>query len=376
MSFRLLVFLLLTVLPGITLQTSAQQKPNKLEADESSDDRGLLLGVYFPEGATWQMLQNAGPLYPDVSPEPHVRYLTFWIFRHQGEATIRSMQGLLVPRNSGFWRVGSHIVKAGDGEDADYDERLWATPAEKPQPLPPKADPEINGQSTTLITYAGPEYVSYQSHWQGGAGNWEYEHMYVSSLDHPSNRLSIEKVLGPQAGMVFKKISKTLDHMNDEPEDGCTCCTGSDREWGLIHVGARWQLYARFHSGTSSSCFQRSQDEILQTNIPQSMWSGGRVDESWEVVRRRLESVLKSEGNSVQHLFFSPKHDFAVSISTSGLAVFKVSDKTHFSVLKQEYFPAACIPVSEEWSQGRFVALWDAEMHKQKLAAIPADAGR
>jgi hypothetical protein len=377
MSFRPILLLLLTVLPGMVLQTSTQQPLHRSEPDtQASEDQGLLLGVYFPEGATWEMLRNAGPWDPDVAPEPHLRYLTFWISLHKGEVTIRPVKGLVVPRKSGFWRIGSQIVKAGEGEDADYDERLWAVPADKQDPQHPETDPEIDGKSTSLITYAGPEYVSYLSHWQGGAGSWEYEHPYVAALDGLTKKSSIVQVLGPQGGVIFKTMSKSLDHMNAEPEDGCTCCTASDTEWGMIHIGAQWRLYARFHSGTSSSCFQRWQDEVLRIKIPQNIWSGGRVNEPWDAIRKKLEYVLKSEDKSVQHLFVSPKYDFAVSVSTRGLAVFKVNEKNHFSLLKREDFPAACIPVSEQWSMGRFVATWDAEMQKQKLAAIPPEAGR
>jgi len=373
----------LLFLPGSALQTSTQPQPSKKEPDaQASDDRGLLLGMYFPNSATWEMLRNAGlesKWVSDISPKPHGKYLTFWIFRQKGEVKIRSMEGLLVPRKNGFWRVGTQIVKSGDSEDADFDEQFWAAPADKREPQPLKVDREINGQSTSLITYAGPEYISYLSHWQGGALLWEYQYTHVSPLDNLTRKLSIGQVLGPQASAVYKGLSQSLDHMNDEPEPdegGCTCCTGLDSEWGLIHVGDQWQAYARFHEGTNSSCSQRWQDEVLRTSIPHSVWSSGRVDEPWDAVRKKLESVLNSEKGSVQHLFLSPKRDFAVSVSTSGLVVFGVRDKIQFSILKKQNFAAACIPVSEQWSMGRFVVAWDAEMLKQKPAAIPAEAGR
>jgi hypothetical protein len=376
-----LSLLFLILLSGSILQVSAQQAPSRKEAGTLiSNDRGLLLGMYFPKDATHDFLRNAGTenhWISEISPEPHGSYITFWISRRNGEVTIKPIEGLLVPRKDGFWRIGSHTVRSGDTEDADFDEQFWAAPADQKELQPRTTDSEINGKSSRLITYAGPDYISYIFHWQGGVGLWEYQFTYVSPLESLTKQLSVAQVLGPQGGTVYKKLSKSLDHMNDkakrgEDMDACNCCTGADSEWGLIHVGDRWQTYARFHEGSSSTCSQGWQDQELRVSIPQGIWSGGRPERSWDALRKEIESVLKIENGAVQHLFLSPKEDVAVSVSTAGLAIFEVKDKT-FSILKKQEFAAPCIPVSEEWSTGRFVAAWDAEMQKQKPATISAE---
>jgi len=56
--------------------------------------------------------------------------------------------------------------------------------------------------------------------------------------------------------------------------------------------------------------------------------------------------------------------------------VFDVRNRTQFSVLKKDAFTAPCIPVSEQWSTGKFVATWNAEMQKQKAAVIPQEENR
>jgi hypothetical protein len=265
-------------------------------------------------------------------------------------------------------------VKSRDAEDADFDEQFWAVPNHKKEPQPAKTDQEINGKSTRLITYAGPEYISYLFHWQGGVGLWEYQQAYVSAVDDLTKELTISKVLGSQAGAVHTKLAKSLDHMNDDvrEQEACNCCTGADNEWGLIHVGDQWQAYARFHEGTSSACSQGAEDYFLRTIIPKNLWSGGRwYGLPWDILRKRAESVLKINSGSVQHLFFSPRLELAVSVGTTGLAVLDVTDKSHFSVVKRLPFASACIPISEQWSVGKFVGGWDSEMQEQKMTEIP-----
>jgi len=380
---RILVLILVSA--AISQLWARQAGTRKAPGTPPSADVGLLLGLYFPKNVTWNMLQNAGgdeKWVPEISLQPHGTYLTFWISRRSGSMTIKPIVGLLVPRKDGFWRIGSRMVQSAPADDDNFDEYFWAAPAgQKTPPELPKTDAEINGMSTRLITYAGPEYISYLSHRQGGAGNWEYQFTYVSPLDHLTKKLSIAQVLGAQAGANYKKLAKSLDHMNDDltetqDRDPCNCCTGDENEWGVIHVHDRWEAYARFHPGTSSSCFQGWQDSVLQTSLPQSLWSGGRSSQPWDASRKQVESALKADNESAQHLFLSPRQDVAVALTTNGVVVFDVRNRTQFSVLKKDAFTAPCIPVSEQWSTGKFVATWNAEMQKQKAAVIPQEENR
>lgn len=163
-------------------------------ASEPAADRGLLLGIYFPNGATWDDLRNYDAQkqkwVPDVSMDPQGKYLTFWISRSGGK------------------------------------------------PGPPKSDSEIDGRSVRLITYAGPEYVASLFHWEGGAGAWEYVYPHVTSVADSTKDLSLEKVLGPATGAQYKRLAKSMNHMID------AAATLVDGE-GNIQKGAylHWELY-------------------------------------------------------------------------------------------------------------------------------------
>jgi hypothetical protein len=358
-------------------QQAAPDKKPAVAADHAGD-RGLLLGIYFPTSASWDNLPNAGPdekWVPDISIEPHGQYLTFWISRSGNTVKVQATEGLLVPRANGFWHIGAQIVKSDRDPEYNFDEHFWALPAgEKPKPQ--EADPNVDGTSVRLITYAGPQYVSYLFHWQGGAGAWEYVYPHVASVDDLATDLNIEEVLGPAASAGYKRLAKSLDHMNDEAKEGeerepCNCCSGSDNEWGILHAGDLWQTYARFHPGTSSACSQGHEDHVLKAVIPQSVAPGGILGKPWDVLRAEAEALLKSEHGSVRHLFVSPKQDLAVAVGTTGLAVLGVENLHIHSVLKIHAFDKACIPVMEQWSLGRFVAGWDAAIQKEQSAAVP-----
>jgi hypothetical protein len=348
-------------------------------ASEPAADRGLLLGIYFPNGATWDDLRNYDAQkqkwVPDVSMDPQGKYLTFWISRSGGSVKIQAIEGLLVPRATGFWHIGTQIATAEEHPESNFDEEIWAVPAGE-KPGPPKSDSEIDGRSVRLITYAGPEYVAYLFHWEGGAGAWEYVYPHVTSVADSTKDLSLEKVLGPVTGAQYKRLAKSMNHMIDvakegEDRDPCDCCTGDPTEWGISHAGDSWQVYARFHYGTSSSCSQSSEDRVLKTAVPSSLAAGGSLNRAWEVLRGEAEAVMKNGPESVRHLFVSPKEDLAIAVGTNGLAVLGVENAHIKSVLEVQAFDAPCIPLMEQWSIGRFVAAWDAAVKKEHPAAVP-----
>lgn len=378
MNSRIRFLALTTILSLLAGRMQAQQtgpagKPTK--ASEHTDDRGLLLGVYFPAaGTNWDSVSNPSPdmkWVPEISDEPHGQYLTFWVSKSGDSVKIQIIKGLLVPRGSGFWRIGSRVVKSTDSA-SNYDEWFWAVPvSEKPQMS--ETDPSIDGRSVRLLTYAGADYLSYLLHWQGGAGAWEYVYPRVAAIDAPTKDKTLEQVLGTAINASYKRKAKLLDHTNKEPQEGeaCNCCTGREDEWGIIHAGDHWQAFARFHYGTSSSCSQDSTDDVLATSLPKRLASGGSLGRPWEVLRHEEETIMKTEPGSVRHLFVSPKQDLLVALSTHGLAVLGVEDLHIRSVLKVQEFDAACIPVMEQWSLGRFVSGWDAVIQKEQTAEIP-----
>ena len=362
--------------------SSAPQSPPQKKATvaaTSLDEGGLLLGMYFPSAASWDDLTHLSTnddtkWAPGISAEPHGRYLTFWISRHGDTLKIQAIDGLFVPRASGFWHVGTSIVKSDQDPDSNYDEQFWSAPAGQKSKLSAGSNGEIDGTSVRLITYVGPQYLGYLFHWQGGAGDWEYMYPHVASLDELGTDRSIEQVLGPERGAEYKLLAKSLDHMNDPPSENgepCNCCNSVENEWGIMHAEDSWQAYARFQYGPSSSCAQASQDHVLNGVLPRSIASGGKLERPWDVLRAEVEAVSKSEQGSVRHLFVSPKRDLAVAVSTHGLIVLGLQNSHVSSVLKTQAFDNPCIPVMEQWSLGRFVDTWDAAIQKQPSADIP-----
>jgi hypothetical protein len=373
MDNTLRLFLFSAVLCLSAASSPAQQPPAtnaQPNAQEHSEDRGLLLGLYFPIEPGWSDLQSE-MWVSEISDEPHGQYLTLWVSKTGESVKIQAIKELLVPRNDGFWRMGSHLVKAAEQPESNYDEQFWAAPVAQQPDMSP-SDPDINGRSVRMLTYVGGDHVSYYFHWEGGAGDWEYVFPGVTAIDAFAKNKTIEEVLGPTTSASYKRLAKSLNHMDEEPtEEPCRCCEGREDEWAIVHVGDHWQAFARFQYGSSSTCGQQSIDRVLATTLPKRLAPGGSLGRSWKASRAEVEATLKTGPDSIRHLFVSPKQDLIVALGTFGVAVLSVENLHPHSVLKIQEFDAPCIPVMEQWSLGRFVSAWDSVTQKQDPAQIP-----
>lgn len=200
----------------------------------------------------------------------------------------------------------------------------------------------------------------------------EYENAEVLSLHDLTKDMSVEEVLGPAAGAAYKRLAKSMDHMNEKTEDVCNCCTGDETRWGILHVGDSWQTFARFQYGPSSSCSQGSEDRVVPSAVlPKNLAPGGSLGRPWADLRLEAEKVLKVNPGSVRHMFISPKKDLVVTLGTNGLAVLGVENLHIRNVLGVRVFEKPCIPVMEQWSVGLFVSAWENVMQKQPSAEMP-----
>ncbi len=287
---------------------------------------------------------------------------------------IQAVQGLLVPRTKGFWHVGIQLVRGPHRRITGAE--IWALPVET-EPPPDKVDPEASGmeQAAFVITYVGPEYLTYVEHSLGGAEGWEYVGPSTVSLDALGKTSSLESVLGPDAIAEYRSHAKAVDNMSATPNDvegGCNCCRGNPEEWGLRHINVSWEAYTVFRYGESSTCAQQSDEYEIKAPLPKSLASGGSLNKSWEDTRMQAATLMKVEPDVFDHFFVSPKQDLVVALTDNGIAVISADSSEMKSVLKIEKFQSPCFPVMEQWAMGKYVSGWEEAVRKGPLTSPPA----
>lgn len=343
--------------------TSKVASPNPQAAGIS--DAGLLLGMYLSNAEGFQ-IDESTHWVPEVQPDPHGHYVTFWIARQGSQIKIRKVEDLIVPRATGFWHLGTYFVKPGGGPDEqNFEERIWAAPIDQKPDLKP-IDSEVGGpgfaQLVRVITYTGPQYISYNEHWLSGVGMWEYSYPHVVSIDDLKAELAVGRVLGAPGAKAYARLAKSLNHMNEQV-DVCACCEGNDTDWGLSCERHAWVAFARFRAGTSSSCSQEEQDHEFQAQIPRELVTSGALPDKFLSEASKLLSVQPQQ---IRHAFASPKQNLVVLFTSDSLFVLSVESSQLRNTGTSVPLGQSGFPVMEQWALGKFVANWDDIVSKEE----------
>ena len=172
-----------------------------IPARGAAQDLGLLLGV----SDDYRDRQDTG--FPQ-------RFSTYWITYTSGKAeNVRRMEGLVVPRSSGFWRLAVTRACSGTtGDEMRCADTLWAAPASRPLPRIRAWKPEdpICAYRHFEILFASPTVLSV-AHTEGGSEadgcDPDTERSYtVRTYESPEPvRFSS---LGPDAAAAFQDAAK------------------------------------------------------------------------------------------------------------------------------------------------------------------------
>lgn len=352
-------------LPGQSPVPEATKAANSNPRAAGTSDAGLLLGMYLSNAEGFQ-IDESTHWVPEVNPDPHGHYVTFWIAQQRSHIKIRKVEDLIVPRATGFWHVGTHFVKPGGGPDQqNFEERIWAAPIDQKPNLKP-TDSEVGGpgfaQLVRVITYAGPQYISYNEHWLSGVGMWEYSYPHVVSIDELKAELPVSRVLGAPGTKAYARLAKSLNHMNEQV-DVCACCGGNDTDWGLSCERHAWVAFARFRAGTSSSCSQMEEDHEFSAQIPRELVTSGALPDKFLSEASKLLSVQPQQ---IRHAFASPKRNLIVLLTSDSLFVLSVESSQLKDTGVSVALGQAGFPVMEQWALGKFVANWDDIVSKEE----------
>lgn len=352
-------------LPGQSPAPEATKAANSNPLAAGASDAGLLLGMYSSNAEGFQ-IDESTHWVPEVQPDPHGHYVTFWIARQGSQIKIRKVEDLIVPRATGFWHVGTHFVKPEGGDDErNFEEKIWVAPIGQKPDLKP-TDPELGhqgfSQGVRVITYAGPQYISYNEHWLSGVGMWEYSYPHVVSIDDLKAELSVGRVLGDPGTRAYARLAKSLSHMNGQV-DVCACCEGNDTDWGLSCERHSWVAFARFRGGTSSSCSQMEEDHEFQAQIPGKLVTSGALPDKFLSEASKLLSVQPQQ---IRHAFPSPKQNLVILLTTDSLFVLSVESSQLRNTGVSVPLGQSGFPVMEQWALGKFVGNWDDIVSKEE----------
>lgn len=277
--------------------------------------------------------QNAGVLLA-AKADVAYRYRTVWIYPAGNTMNVTSIPGILVPRRSGFWRVGTDrtAVKGGsrllDGSETNYDsseERLWVERAtarhivkRKPGEVIVRSNVESCEDLYREISFVSPDYLAYRDNLllncgvhPDGEDQWNV--VPLSALAGP--RISILDFLGETVRKPFVDglNGAALEQGGGKPGE----CEGPEEvdfgDWAIVRGKGRWVLQG--YVTLPRLCGYFGQFD-LPVPVPEKVAKELELPIPWQ--------RLASEIPDLRDALASPQRDLLVALTSKEVLVYRL----------------------------------------------------
>jgi len=271
-------------------------------------------------------------------------YRTIWIAATDKKLhPILSVEGILFPRRSGFWRIEtkrSFIIAQPVASDLHGDKKTVSAEAVQQE--------EGAGGITRRICYVGNDYVSVES-------------IYAHTQERVLQVLPIDSLPGikevklsdfsGEAGIAFMEEDrrKAMEQLEVEG-DSLAVNKLQSESFGLEHKMGHWFFKGRINYRKGASMYYS--DYNINVIPPAELVFYDELSVPWTAVKDKVPEAVD--------VFTSPNRDIAIVVTRKELAIFDISNG------KLENQPLSKVPLESgetvimaEWATGRYVEAWE-----------------
>jgi len=345
------------------------------------------------------MSQQAGVLlgYGELRSDGGYQYKTVWIVFSPTEARVAAtVPDVIVPRATGFWRVGKTIVCEFDGTERDSArDAVWQTPIEK-APLiregPPckshkagdteESDNATNestaagahvplcGRETAKLLFVSPGYLAEQFNaWDScdARGGHDITRDDVRPLDNGAP-MTLAELFGERAEGAYSSAAKKGFAENSKDYN----CPEPDPErydlksWNIGHVQGAWRPFAALNEFMGECAYAFPTDLELPKSVTGETPKGAQL--------RAVAGAIPL----LSDFFLSPLGDYALVLVSPKNAEYHLYAFTAKNGVPGKRL--AEIPwdnwnshpiVIAQWSSGKYVAQWTDALQKIQEHPLP-----
>ncbi len=303
-------------------------------------------------------------------------YKTLWVAPQNGKLSlIRQGKDVLVPRESGWWRVGSSSISAkGFDNQVTTKQFIFASPASSPsRGTPPKLDPECYEDETTNLFFVHEQYLSVENsgggYCKGAAHPWAASTLQVRYIDLVQKSGGTSNITSPEPNFV-----ELTDAINEAAQDkfykaGDAFYAGLSKEqqdtfekspnatnWTLIRKSGQWVIRGRLgysYEAVRSACCIDFDTGVIPTA---SLVGHDTLAVPWK--------TLQSQNKNIIDAFSSPKKDVLFTLEKKQLTAYALQNGKVGAVLLKVPFKNNVAPVMIEWANAGSVTRWTGDIGK------------
>jgi hypothetical protein len=304
-------------------------------------------------------------------------YKTLWVTPQNGKLSlVRQGKDLLVPRQSGWWRVGSSTVSAkGLDNELTTKQFIFASPASSTsRGTPPKLDPDCSEDETTNLLFVHEKYLAVENsgsgYCKGAAHPWAASTLQVRYLDLVQKSGGTSNVTSPEPN--FVELTDAIDEiaqdqfyragtafhasLNTEQQEIFEKSPNATN-WALIRRNGQWVIRGRLgytYEAVRNACCIDFDTGI--TPVPNSLVGHDVLAVSWK--------TLLSQNKNIIDAFSSPKKDILFTLEKKQLTAYALQNAKVGAVLLKVPFKNNVAPVMIEWANAGSVTRWTQEIGK------------
>jgi hypothetical protein len=353
-------------------------------AQVPQDSVGLLLGLRIGYSG-------------DEAPEERIapRYRTLWIVKNGNSVrALASADVLIVPRKTGFWRIGNHQVRISESYAR---EDIWVngSPGNPLVPEDDAGDERCRGRSFTQVEFVAGAYLAYASGSESNCGDKDnsWFNPYVVAMDRAvdrrislaaHDRVSISEPFGSRGPLALRTVARALARriVRDLKQYNEECCDADlekslsnplDIEWALRREGGKLTAFGYVDSSGPDGKY----DGRLPLNLPREAFGWHSSAVKWDSVQRAVpgarDAFRSPNGNLLVVVTATEVLAFVPSSQSVGKPALRISlgnssDAAELSWWGSERGTAA---VMAEWATAPYISKWTSAVDDLSRQPLP-----
>lgn len=289
-------------------------------------------------------------------------YRTLWI--HPDGNSLKAIEGdgIIVPRDDGFWKVYTKRITVRRWTE----DLLYALPGKKNPPKPKVSEytEETGGFRDVGILFVGNNYISTEfnseGYSKGAAHPFHINGLTVFSFKNLTKAVNISQILGKGANE--KLLKDSLRYLQAHPNDKDKLTDeGSPDSWGLVRRNGAWVLRGFIDYSCEAARGNFAHYDINMTPPP-SLVSHDKLTPSWQTIKRNIPTTIDA--------FSSPDGSLLGVMTPKQLLLYRVKGNVDFTnptlkiAMRELEFP-----VMIQWATGGYVKVWTEKI--KTIVGIP-----
>lgn len=334
-------------------------------APAAAQDEGLLLGLRYQEP-----ISKVPPYYAGRADSlARSDYHTLLIAHQNGRITlVGDTEGLLVPRGTGFWRVGAKRSVYNNWVE-DF---IWTAPEGRAPRYPgiqPYNGEYCEGSRAQQILYAGEAYLALEQYsagyCEGASHPWQFNTLAVVPLDSTTHvGLLISDVLG-EAGQdaLYTAADAFRARLRSDTQRALYAEEPDEANWAVTRRDGRWVLTGRLDAAgeVAQGTFA---DFELPIPPPPALAGPNRLVPDWTRIRTFAPDAVDA--------FSSPAGDLLVIVQRTRLTVHPVARGEIGQAALTLRLRPGTKPVMARWATGEGVRPWVERVRRTSTSATSA----